>query len=212
MAKVLSIGRPLGFLSQPYHVSLGRITSLSAASRLSRPHHVSLGRITSLSCGHKPSQVSKEPWRDTRWWTKPCKARCDGVPLELLPDTDCSWSIYAGIWISFRLRLVHSFVTSRVDSCNSLLASAPVYQTDQLQRVLNAAAHLLLRVPRFDLDFGWRSRTDFIGCVFRNAWLSSCVYSYTSRSTARLHRTWLSCATRSPATHIAGTSAPARTS
>ena len=48
--------------------------------------------------------------------------------------------------------LVHSFVTSRVDYCNSLLASALVYQTDQLQRVLNAAAHFLLRVPRFDLD------------------------------------------------------------
>ena len=47
---------------------------------------------------------------------------------------------------------VHYFVTSRVDYCNSLLASAPVYQTDQLQRVLNVAAHLLLRVPRFDLD------------------------------------------------------------
>ena len=48
--------------------------------------------------------------------------------------------------------LVNSFVTSRVDYCNSLLASAPVYQTEQLQRVPNAAAHLLLWVPRFDLD------------------------------------------------------------
>ena len=50
--------------------------------------------------------------------------------------------------------LVHCFITSRVDYCNSLLASAPVYQTDQLQRVFNAAARLLLRVPRFDLDLG----------------------------------------------------------
>ena len=48
--------------------------------------------------------------------------------------------------------LMHSFLTSRVDYCNSLLASVPVYQTDQLHYVLNAADPLLHRVPRFDLD------------------------------------------------------------
>ena len=38
--------------------------------------------------------------------------------------------------------LVHAFVTSRVDYCNSVLASAPKI-TDELQRALNAAAHLI---------------------------------------------------------------------
>ena len=47
--------------------------------------------------------------------------------------------------------LVHLFVTSRIDYCNGLLASAPAYQIDQLQRVLNVA-RLLLRIPRFDWD------------------------------------------------------------
>ena len=44
--------------------------------------------------------------------------------------------------------LVQSFVTNRIDYCNSLLANAPSYQTDQLQRVLNAAARLVLRLNR----------------------------------------------------------------
>ena len=48
--------------------------------------------------------------------------------------------------------VVHSFVTSRVDYCNGLLAAAPVKQMDQLQRVLNAVARLLLRVPRSDFN------------------------------------------------------------
>ena len=44
---------------------------------------------------------------------------------------------------------------TRIDYCNSLFAAVPVYQTDQLQRVLNSAARLLLRVPKSD----WELRT-----------------------------------------------------
>ena len=47
---------------------------------------------------------------------------------------------------------VHSFVTSRLDYCNELLAAAPAKQTDELQRVLNASARVLLRLPRYDFD------------------------------------------------------------
>ena len=39
--------------------------------------------------------------------------------------------------------LVHAFVTSRVDYCNTLLTGAPKVTTDKLQRVLNAAARSL---------------------------------------------------------------------
>jgi len=38
--------------------------------------------------------------------------------------------------------LVHAFVTTRFDYCNSVIAGAPRYATDKLQRVLNAAARL----------------------------------------------------------------------
>ena len=37
--------------------------------------------------------------------------------------------------------LFHSFVSSRVDYCNSVLVSAPKKATDELQRVQNVAAH-----------------------------------------------------------------------
>ena len=46
--------------------------------------------------------------------------------------------------------LVHSFVTSHLDYCNSLLYSLPQYQYDRFQRVLNAAARVVCLVPKFD--------------------------------------------------------------
>ena len=48
--------------------------------------------------------------------------------------------------------VVHSFVTSRFDYCNGLLAAAPAKQIEELQRVLNASARILLRLPRYDFD------------------------------------------------------------
>ena len=48
--------------------------------------------------------------------------------------------------------LVTSFVLSRIDYCNSILANAPKYQTDQMQLVLNAAARLVLEVGRMNHD------------------------------------------------------------
>jgi len=46
--------------------------------------------------------------------------------------------------------LVHAFVTSRVDYCNTLLTGAPKVTTDKLQRVLNAAARVLTGTHKFD--------------------------------------------------------------
>ena len=46
--------------------------------------------------------------------------------------------------------LVHSFVTSRVDYCNSVLAAASKTSTDKLQRVLNAAARVVSNTRKFD--------------------------------------------------------------
>ena len=39
--------------------------------------------------------------------------------------------------------LIHAFVSSRVDYCNSLLYGLPAYQLNKLQRVQNAAARLI---------------------------------------------------------------------
>jgi hypothetical protein len=46
--------------------------------------------------------------------------------------------------------LVHAFVTSRIDYCNGLFASAPGTYTDRIQQVLNAAARLLTETKKYD--------------------------------------------------------------
>ena len=45
--------------------------------------------------------------------------------------------------------LVHAFVTSRVDYCNSLLYGLPASHLNKVQRVLNAAARLVCHAPRY---------------------------------------------------------------
>jgi len=46
--------------------------------------------------------------------------------------------------------LVHSFVASRIDYCNAVLAGAPKSTTNKLQRVLNAAARVVSGTHKFD--------------------------------------------------------------
>ena len=46
-------------------------------------------------------------------------------------------------------KLVHAFVTSRLDYCNSLLYGVPDYQIRKLQRVMNASARLIFCMPKF---------------------------------------------------------------
>jgi len=46
--------------------------------------------------------------------------------------------------------LVHSFVSSRVDYCNALLAGVPKVTTDKLQRVMNATARVITGTHKFD--------------------------------------------------------------
>ena len=45
--------------------------------------------------------------------------------------------------------LIHAFVTSHLDYCNSLLYGVPKCQIDRLQKVLNAAARVTQQVPRY---------------------------------------------------------------
>src|SRR6218665_3725454 len=45
--------------------------------------------------------------------------------------------------------MVNAFVCSRIDYCNSLLIGLPKSRLAPLQSVLNAAARLIARIPRF---------------------------------------------------------------
>src|SRR6218665_988638 len=47
------------------------------------------------------------------------------------------------------LTLVHAFVTSRIDSCSSLLVGLPLGTLAQLDRVLRSAVRLVGRLPKF---------------------------------------------------------------
>ena len=48
------------------------------------------------------------------------------------------------------VKLIHAFVTSKLDSCNSLLYGLPECDIVKVQRVQNTAARLVLRIPRHD--------------------------------------------------------------
>lgn len=45
-------------------------------------------------------------------------------------------------------RLVHAFVTSKLDSCNSILFGLPSYQIEKLQQVQNSATRLATRTKK----------------------------------------------------------------
>ena len=60
------------------------------------------------------------------------------------------WSIRHTLSDSAAEILVHAFVSSRLDYCNSLFLSCTKSVLDKLQRIQNAAARLVLRAKRYD--------------------------------------------------------------
>ena len=46
--------------------------------------------------------------------------------------------------------LMHSFISSRVDYCNDLMAGAPKMWTEKLQLVMNADGHILTQMKKYD--------------------------------------------------------------
>ena len=74
------------------------------------------------------------------------------------------------------LMFVHSFICNRIDYCNSVLYGASRFQLDRLQSILNAAARIILRIPKYSHistsirdELHWlpvRFRPEFKICLF----------------------------------------------
>ena len=47
-------------------------------------------------------------------------------------------------------QLIHAFVTTRLDYCNSLLSGQPINSLKRLQRIQNIAARILTKTKKFD--------------------------------------------------------------
>ena len=59
-------------------------------------------------------------------------------------------SVRSALTLDASKKVVHAFVTSRVDSCNSVFSLARAKHLRPLQSVLNAAARVILRRQKYD--------------------------------------------------------------
>src|SRR6218665_1756559 len=58
-------------------------------------------------------------------------------------------TIRRAVYVPIFTSIVHAFVCSRIDYCNSLLIGLPKSRLSPFQTVLNAAARLIARLPRY---------------------------------------------------------------
>ena len=81
--------------------------------------------------------------------------------------------------------LIHTFVSSHLDYCNTILFGLPKYQLYRLQKVQNAAARVTFQIAKFDhitpalIDLHWLPVT----------FSSNCSLLFTSHYTIKVHPT-----------------------
>ena len=71
----------------------------------------------------------------------------NGCEIFLATETITIFVFYLPINNCYHI--IHALITSRVDYCNSLLYGLPATQLNKIQRLLNAAARLVCRSPRY---------------------------------------------------------------
>ena len=71
----------------------------------------------------------------------------NGCEIFLATETITIFVFYLPINNCYHI--MHALITSRVDYCNSLLYGLPATQLNKIQRLLNAAARLVFRSPRY---------------------------------------------------------------
>ena len=80
----------------------------------------------------------------------PCAIMCRKFAVHLLSSFASSRVIRGSLSIDTCTMLVHAFVSSRLDYCNSLLTGISDELANKLQSVLRSAARLILGKQKFD--------------------------------------------------------------
>ena len=92
-------------------------------------------------------------------------------------------------------RLVHAFITSRIDGSNTVLAGSPRTITGRLQRLLNAAARVVNNTGKLDRGLTHLLHSECSGLMFRSESSISSEWQFTGVSKARLPSTSWTAAT-----------------
>ena len=84
-------------------------------------------------------------------WYEHWTAHQECLPISLLSDYNelCHVSTVQHL-LSLDSKLMSAFVLSRLDNCNSLLSGCPKHLTEELQKVQNPAARLVLKAHKRD--------------------------------------------------------------
>ena len=90
-------------------------------------------------------------WRHHLVGSQPCEAR----RLGTISSSCFYWlrqirRIRRSLDAESAKTLVHAFITSRIDGCNTVLAGTPRTINDRLQRLLNVAARVVSNTGKFD--------------------------------------------------------------
>ena len=108
--------------------------------------------IDCLTIGAEKILVAEKPVKNLGVW----------LDSKLLMDADITKTCAAAFYYLYNIRrirrylskestesLIHAFISSRLDYCNSLFYNIPAYQLEKLQRIQNAAARLILKESKF---------------------------------------------------------------
>ena len=106
--------------------------------------------------------------------------------------------------------LVHAFVTSRVDYCNTVLAGSPKIVTDRLQCFLNAAAHVVSQTRKFNRGLTRLLHTElhWLDAPERVQYKLGVTVHRCTACGAKLHNIWSTVARRPPTSPVVNVFAP----
>ena len=115
-----------------------------------------------LNSWQRPQLKASKLARSMSNWSTTARNLGTWFDTNLIVNTDINKTCSSAFFYQYNIKrlrkyltsdsstaLVHAFITSRVDYCNSLYYRLPDSQLHKVQRVLNSSARLVLSQPRF---------------------------------------------------------------